>query len=85
MTFNTLEGIWLPPAAEAGMLRVRVRVRVRVGVALSLCPISNPDPKPTQTLTLTLGLLAKLIRHAALGLAATCVSDCTANSIRVRT
>ena len=46
MTFNTLEGVWLPPAPEAG-------------------------------------LLAKLIRHAMLGLAATCVSDCTSNSIRV--
>ena len=29
------------------------------------------------------GLLPKLLRHALLGLCATCVSDCTSNSIRV--
>jgi len=46
MTFNQLEGIWQPPAPEAG-------------------------------------LLPKLLRHAVLGLCATCVSDCTSNSIRV--
>ena len=29
------------------------------------------------------GLLPKLLRHALLGLCATCVSDCTSNSFRV--